>query len=134
MNKSGGGLLTISKANLVTINLTIKDHINMQIIKVIDTARNHLFIINFYAPPNDKHNALIDLAEEIRSLDSSYSNFQLIVAGYFNLHHETNEIKNLCTRIGLTAMSNEKKTRGNNIPDFFISKTYCKSKPQQVIE
>ena len=112
----------LSKANLITINPTKKNHVNLQIIKVIDNAHNHPFIINFYAPPNHKHNALIELAEEIRSLDSNYSNFQLIVAGDYNLHHETNEIKNLCTRLGLTAISNEKKTRGNNTLDFFISK------------
>ena len=45
----------LSKANLITINLTKKNHINLQIIKAIDNAHNHLFIINFYAPPNDKH-------------------------------------------------------------------------------
>ena len=99
---------------MLTIDLTKKDHVNLQILKVIDNAHNHLFLINIYAPPNDKLNALIELAEEIRSLNSKYTNFQLIVAGDFNFHHETNEIKNLCSRLGLTAISNENKTRGKN--------------------
>jgi hypothetical protein len=53
---------------MITINLTKKDKIKIQIIKVIDNAHNHLFTINFYATPNDKHNALGDPKSRLKPL------------------------------------------------------------------
>ena len=110
------------KANLLTHNLTKKEHQHHQLLKLIDNHHNHLFIINFYAPPSEKFNALIELAEEVRHIDSQFSHYQLIIAGDFNCPPNKSEIKKICLQGGLTTTSNKENTRGNNILDYFISK------------
>jgi hypothetical protein len=73
---------------------------------------------SIFTPHHEKnYNALIELAEEIRHIDSHFSDYQLIIAADFNCPFNKSEIK----KKALKGIKNN-LARGENNLDYFISK------------
>ena len=94
-DRTGGGLLTMIKAHIqafeepeLTTDYTLTT-------RLVLNPRNHLYVINFYAPPDKKTEALITLSEKHRKIDTKYSQIQILVAGDFNILPSNNLITNL---------------------------------------
>ena len=80
-------------------------------------------MINFYAPPNKKTEALIALSEKLRQIGHKYSQAQILVAGDFNTLSSNSLITNL-KKYNLVSdiLASPSGTRGPETLDFFPCK------------